>query len=103
MLCTSFVASLSRLLERRGGVDRGVRMSRSDVSFEVSASDEHLAAVAAPIRRVGVAGVKAHVLVKVARVAERTPADRALKRLVSRVSPHVDRESVATRKPEVDL
>ena len=74
-------------------------MSRSDVSFKVSASDEHLAAVAAPIRRVGVAGVKSHVLVEVARVAEWTPTDGALKRLVSGVSPHVDRQSVATRVP----
>ena len=70
------------------------------MSLEVAPPDEHLAAVATPVRRVaGVACVQAHVLVEVARVAERTPTDGALQRLVSGVRPHVDRESVAARVP----
>ena len=83
---------------RRVGIG-GVGMSRSDVSLEISSPYENLAAVATPIRRVGVAGVQPDVLVEVAWIAERTPTDGTLKRLVSGMSPHVDRESVATRVP----
>ena len=74
-----------------------VGMSRADVSLEVAPAHEHLAAVATPVGRVGVAGVQSHVLVEVARVAERTPTDGALQRLVPGVRAHVDRQPVPSR------
>lgn len=72
-------------------------MPRPDMSLEVSASDEHLAAVATPVGRIGVAGVQPHVLVEVAWITERTPTDGALQRLVAGMRSHVDRESVPSR------
>ena len=41
--------------------------------------------------------MKTHMLVEIARVAERTPTDGAFEWLVAGVSPKVNRQSVATR------
>lgn len=76
-------------------------MPRADVPLEVAAPHQPLAAHAARVRararRCAGAGVQPHVLVEVARVAERAQAVAAAQRLVAGVRADVDLEAVLAR------
>lgn len=66
------------------------------MAFEISLSNENLAAVTTAIRRVAVA-METHVFIEVAGVTERPMAHLALQRLVSGMGAKMDRQAVSAR------